>query len=105
MDTRLKLVSILLTTCIVYQVYYNYKASEELGEKYQELDRIIYGWVSLLPGVLLGTFIIRLSYASEDKRTSLLEKRCMYDLCSVVYLIVTALMVFVFFYTKIHVQH
>ena len=103
--TLLKLISIALTACVAYQVYYNYKANEELGGKYQDLSHTIYGWVSLLPGVALGTFVTRLSFAENDERANLLAKRCMYDVCAAVYLFVAFIMATVFVYTKVHVQH
>ena len=107
MGARIRqVVSILLTAVITYQAHYMFKASEEMGEKYQNLDHVLYGWVSLLPGILLGSFAIRLSFAScQDERAKLLEGRCIYDLCALVYVVAAALMTAVFFYTKIHVQH
>ena len=101
-----KVVSILLTAVIAYQAYYMFKASEEMGGKYQNLDHILYGWVSLLPALLLGSFAIRLSFAnSSDEKAKLLEGRCIYDLCAIVYVVVAAIMTVTFFYTKINIQH
>ena len=101
-----KVVSILLTAAIAYQIHYNYKASEELGGKYANMDHVLYGWVSLLPALLLGSFAIRLSFAgSKDEKAKLLEGRCIYDICAIIYVVVAALMAVAFVYTKVHVQH
>ena len=101
-----KVASVLLTAIISYQAYYMFKASEEMGGKYADLDHVLYGWVSLLPAIALGSFAIRLAFAGSSEETSkLLEGRCLYDICAVVYVVVAAIMTAVFFYTKVHVQH
>ena len=58
----------LLTAVLVYQAYYNYKANQEMGGKYQSLDRVLYSFVSLLPAVALGLYATRLSFSDKAHR-------------------------------------
>ena len=66
MWTKMQAVSALLTGIITYQVYYNILANQELGGKYQDINRVIYSWVSLIPSILLGIYTFKLLSAKID---------------------------------------
>ena len=77
--------SVFLTAVIGYQAYYNYKANEEMGGKYQKLDHVIYSFYSLLPGIALGLYATRLSFTDKSNRDALLQKRFLFDLIALFY--------------------
>ena len=68
----MQITSALLTSVVSYQVYYNIKANEEMREKYMSLERTLYAWVSLIPGVALGAFVTKLSFTDKNHRSVLL---------------------------------
>ena len=92
-ETCMQITSALLTGVVTWQVYYNYKANEEMGEKYMSLGHALYAWISLLPGVALGAFVTKLSFADKNQRGVLLQKRFLFDLCALLYSIIAFVLI------------
>ena len=65
-ETCMKLTSIALTAIVGYQIYYNYRANEEMGGKYESISRTLYAWVSLIPAVALGLFVTKLCFTEQS---------------------------------------
>ena len=104
-ETCMQITSALLTGVVSYQVYYNIKANEEMGEKYMSLGRTLYAWVSLLPGVALGAFVTKLSFTDKNHRGVLLQKRFLFDLCALLYSIIAFLMIAENLFRKVYNVH
>ena len=101
----MQITSALLTGVVTWQVYYNYKANEEMGEKYMSLGRALYAWISLLPGVALGAFATKLSFTDKNHRGVLLQKRFLFDLCALLYSILAFLLIAENLFRKVYNVH
>ena len=94
-----------LTAVIGYQAYYNYKANEEMGGKYQNLDHVLYSFYSLFPGIALGLYATKLSFTDTAHRGHLLQKRFLFDLFALFYCIVAFIFAAENFYRKESCPH
>ena len=104
-ETCMKLTSIALTAIVGYQIYYNYRANEEMGGKYESIGRTLYAWVSLIPAVALGLFATKLCYTEQTERSALLQNRFKFDLCALLYLVLTILFVGMNLFRKVYNVH
>ena len=59
------ILSIGFTLVITYQIYYNYRAVEDMGDGYLNTSSLFYNLVALIPALFLGIHCIKTEFADD----------------------------------------